>query len=135
MANISELRSGIKTNLSTITGLRVSDTIPDQINPPQAILSLTSIDYNKAMHRGATLYTFTLTVMVARQSERSGQAKLDSYVQSTGTSSIRNAVEIDRTLGGVAFDCTCPQVTSYGVTTIGDINYITGEFEIIVYAS
>lgn len=135
MADISSLRSGIKTNLSTITGLRVSDTIPDQINPPQAILSLSSVDFNKAMHRGATLYTFTLTVLVARQSERSGQAKLDTYVQSSGASSIKLAVESDRTLGGAAFDCICPQVTSYGVTTIGDINYLSGEFEILAYAS
>jgi hypothetical protein len=135
MANISELRSGIATNLSTISGLRVTDTIPDQINPPQAILSLSSVNFQQAMKRGLTLYTFTLTVLVARQSERSGQAKLDTYVQSTGANSIRNAVEIDRTLGGVAFDCTCSQVTSYGVTSIGEINYISGEFEILVYAS
>lgn len=135
MANISALRSGIAANLSTITGLRVSDTIPDQINPPQAILSLSSVSFDKAMHKGLTLYTFTLTVLVARQSERSGQAKLDAYVQSSGTSSIKLAVESDRTLGGAAYDCTCPQVTSYGVTTIGDINYISGEFEILAYAS
>jgi hypothetical protein len=76
-----------------------------------------------------------LTVLVARQSERSGQAKLDTYVQSTGASSIKNAVETDRTLSGAAYDCTCPSVTSYGVTTIGDNIYISGEFEILVYAS
>ena len=135
MANISALRSGIAANLSTISGLRVSDTVPDQINPPQAIVSLSSVSFDKAMHKGLTLYTFTLTVLVARQSERSGQAKLDTYVQSSGASSIKLAVESDRTLGGAAYDCTCPQVTSYGVTTIGDVNYISGEFQILAYAS
>jgi hypothetical protein len=135
MANISALRSGIKTNLSTIAGLRVSDTIPDQINPPQAILSLSSVSFDKAMNKGLTLYTFTLTVLVARQSERSGQAKLDAYVQSSGANSIKLAIESDRKLGGAAYDCTCPQVTSYGVTTIGDNIYISGEFEILAYAS
>ena len=135
MANISALRSGIAANLSTISGLRVSDTVPDQINPPQAIVSLSSVSFDKAMHKGLTLYTFTLTVLVARQSERSGQAKLDTYVQSSGASSIKLAIESDRTLGGAAYDCTCPQVTSYGVTTIGDVNYISGEFQILAYAS
>lgn len=135
MANISALRSGIATNLSTISGLRVTDTIPDQINPPQAILSLSGVSFDKAMHKGLTQYTFTLTVIVARQSERTGQAKLDSYVQSTGSNSIKLAVESDRTLGGAAYDCVVPQVTSYGVTTIGEINYISGEFEIVAYAS
>jgi hypothetical protein len=135
MANISALRAGIKTNVSAISGLRVSDTIPDQPNPPQAILSLDSVDYNKAMNRGAALYTFTLTVMVGRQSERTAQAKLDSFAQDTGSASIKLAVESDRTLGGVAFDCICPALTSYGVVTIGDVNYISGEFQILVYAS
>lgn len=135
MANIAALRSGIATNLSTISGLRVTDTIPDQINPPQAILSLSGVSFDKAMHKGLTQYTFTLTVIVARQSERTGQAKLDTYVQSTGSNSIKLAVESDRTLGGAAYDCTVPQVTSYGVTTIGEINYISGEFEIVAYAS
>jgi uncharacterized protein YqfA (UPF0365 family) len=135
MANIAALRSGIATNLSTISGLRVTDTIPDQINPPQAILSLSGVSFDKAMHKGLTQYTFTLTVIVARQSERTGQAKLDTYVQSTGSNSIKLAVESDRTLGGAAYDCVVPQVTSYGVTTIGEINYISGEFEIVAYAS
>lgn len=135
MADISALRAGIKANVSAISGLRVSDTIPDQPNPPQAILSLDTVEYDKAMHRGASLYSFTLMVMVGRQSERSAQAKLDSFAQATGSSSIKLAVESDRTLGGAAFDCICPSLTSYGVVTIGDVNYMSGEFQILVYAS
>jgi hypothetical protein len=38
MASITELRAGIKTNLATINGLRVSDYQPDNINPPVAIV-------------------------------------------------------------------------------------------------
>lgn len=135
MANISELRSGIATNLRTISGLRVTDTIPDQLNPPQAILGLTSVDFSKAMKQGLTTYTFTLTVIVARQSERNAQAKLDAFVQSTGTNSIKLAIESDRTLGGKAFDCYCPQMTSYGIIAIGDVNYMSSEFQILVHAS
>jgi hypothetical protein len=39
MAQISELRSGIATNLATITGLRTGATIPDNVNPPFAIIA------------------------------------------------------------------------------------------------
>jgi hypothetical protein len=135
LANIAELRAGIANNLKSITGIRVTDTIPDQINPPQAILGLDSVDYNKAMHNGLTTYSFTLTVIVARQSERNGQAKLDAFVQSTGSNSVKLAIESDRTLGGKAYDCFCPQMTSYGVVSIGDVNYMSGEFKILVHAS
>jgi hypothetical protein len=135
MANITNLRTGIKTNLQTISGLRVADTIPDQINPPVALVELQTVDFDKAMHHGTALYTFRVVVLVARQSERSGQNKLDSYVASTGSSSVKLALETDRTLSGYAFDCFCQGVTSYGVTSVGEVNYLSAEFQVLVYAS
>jgi hypothetical protein len=135
MANITNLRSGIKTNLQTITGLRVADTIPDQINPPIALVELQTVDFDKAMHHGTTAYNFRVVVLVARQSERSGQNKLDAYVASTGSASVKLAIESDRTLSVAAFDCFCQGVTSYGVTSVGEVNYLSAEFQVLVYAS
>ena len=47
MASISELRAGIKTNLATISGLRVSDFQPDSINPPVAIVFPIGVNYDE----------------------------------------------------------------------------------------
>lgn len=135
MASISDLRSGIATNLATISGLRVSATIPDQINPPIAIVELQSIDYDRSMHRANNIYTFRIVVLVARVSERSGQNKLDAYVASTGSSSIKTAMETDRTLGGAAHDSHLTQLSSYGVTAIGEVDYMSAEFQLLVHAS
>jgi hypothetical protein len=48
VASIAELRTGIATNLATISGLRTGSTIPDNVNPPFAIIAPASVDYHKA---------------------------------------------------------------------------------------
>lgn len=135
MANITDLRNGIAANLKTIPGLRVASTIPDQINPPQAVVSLDKIDYQRAFHRGLTEYTFKITVIVSRQSERNAQQNLDAYVASTGKYSVLEAMETDRTLGGSAFDLTLIGMDTYGSVSIGEVNYLSADFSVRVLAS
>ena len=114
MAQISQLRSGIATNLATITGLRTGSTIPDNVNPPFAIISPSSVDYHKSFANGLSTYNFTVTLVVGRVSERTAQNSLDAYCSPTGSSSIRVAVESDRTLSGYAFDCVVSGMRNYG---------------------
>jgi len=52
MASISDIRAGIATNLATITGLRTAAEIPDNPNPPVAIVSLDSVNYDRAYAKG-----------------------------------------------------------------------------------
>lgn len=131
---ISDLRDGIAKNLKTIPGLRVVATLPDQVNPPLAMIGLDRINYQKAMHRGLTEYTFKITVVVGRQSERNAQALLDQYVASDGTNSILDALETDRTLGGVAADSFMNSLDAYGSVVIGEVNYLSAEFTLQVFA-
>ena len=134
MASISELRSGIKTNLATITGLRVSDFQPDNINPPVAIVFPISLNYDETFHRGMQTYTFSVQVIVGRQSERSAQNSIDSYCSSTGSNSIKLAIESDKTLNGKAFDLRVTDMRNYGELTVGEVNYLSAEFVVLCYA-
>ena len=134
MASISELRSGIKTNLATISGLRVSDFQPDNINPPVAIVFPVSLNYDEAFHRGMQTYTFSIQVIVGRQSERSAQNSIDSYCSSTGSNSIKLAIESDKTLNGKAFDLRVTDMRNYGELTVGEVNYLSAEFIVLCYA-
>ena len=93
MALITELRTAIATNLGTITGLRTSPEMPDNPNPPIALVRPTSVDYNQAFAKGMTLYRFSVVVVVGRVAEKTAQRSLDAYCSSTGSSSIKNAVE------------------------------------------
>lgn len=130
--SLADIRAGLAANLATISGLRVSAEIPDQPNPPQAVVMLNSARYNQAMHNGFTEYNFSVMVLVGRVSERTAQRLLDAYV-SPGAQSIKAAVESDRTLSGAAFDCRVSELTDIS-TVVLEQTYLTANFTVIVQA-
>jgi hypothetical protein len=134
MANLSELRTGLATNLATVSGLRTAATIPDNPNPPIAIISPDSIGYDSTFGRGMQEYRFTVTVLVGLVSERSSQNKIDGYCSSTGSSSIKLAVESDKSLGGKAFDVRVSEMRTYSSVSVGDVKYLAAEFIVLCYA-
>jgi len=134
MASITELRAGIKANLATINGLRVSDYQPDSINPPVAIVFPVSLNYDETFHRGMQTYTFAVQVIVGRVSERTGQSTIDSYCSTTGSNSIKLAIESDKTLSGKAFDLRVTDMRNYGELLVGEVNYLSAEFVVLCYA-
>ena len=135
MASIAELRTALGTNIATILGLRVSDFIPDNPNPPIAIVQFDRAQYHLDMGNGMTEYTFVVQVIVGRADERTAQRNLDSYCSSTGSSSVLLAVESDRTLNGKAFDCVVTEMSSYGPVLVNDTTYLGAEFQVRVLAS
>ena len=135
MALISELRTGLAANLATITGLRTTATVPDNPNPPIAIILPQGVEYDNTFGRGMNTYTFAVTVIVGRVSERSGQNALDAYVSSTGTASIKLAIESDKTLNGKAFDLRVTDSRNYGELTVGEVTYLSAEFTVLCYAN
>jgi hypothetical protein len=136
MATVSELRTGIATNLATIAGLRTAATVPDQINPPIAVVMPNSITYDLAFARsGGDEYEFLVMVIVGRVDERSAQNKLDAYCSGSGASSIKTAIEKDKTLGGKAFDCRVSSLRGYQQVTVGDVVYLSAEFVVQVFSA
>lgn len=134
MTSIADLKAGLANNLKTITNLRTSDTLPEQVNPPFAIVAFNTIDYDTTFRRGLDTYTFTITVVVGRADARTGQNALDAYCASSGTYSVKSAIELDRSLGGKANDCRVTGLSNYGNLTIGEINYLAAEWAVTVVA-
>lgn len=134
MSSISELRTGLAKNLQTIKSLRVVETLPDVVNPPMAMIGLSKVAYNQQNQRSMSLYTFQVTVVVGRVSERTAQKALDVLV-APGAGSIKYAIEVDRTLGGTAFDVFVPELSAIGAMSVNGIDYFSAEFSVQVYAS
>jgi hypothetical protein len=134
LTNISQIRTGLATNLATIPGLRVSAELPDSPNPPIAIVNLEGIEYDQAMMQGLTLYNFGISVIVGRAAEREMQRKLDTYLQISGSQSVKLAIESDRTLGGVIQDLRVTNSSSIGSIIINDQTYLAAEFTVTVFA-
>ena len=88
MTSITELRTGIATNLSSITGLRNSATIPDDPKPPIAVVQPNSIQFDTSFGRGLDTYEFTVTVIVGRVDDRTAQNTLDGFCNPSGALSV-----------------------------------------------
>lgn len=96
----SQVRDGLKTRLLTISGLRAYDLIPDTVTPPAAVVGQLDFTFDIDNARGLDQAQVDVLVIVQRFSERSGQDLLDLYLSGSGNSSIKAAIEGDRTLGG-----------------------------------
>ena len=78
---------------------------------PALIVASYTADYDLVMGDG-TNYEFEILVIVGRQVDRSFQEQIDSYLQPSGSTSIKQAVEGDPTLGGVASYAAVRNVSS-----------------------
>jgi len=131
---IKDMRAGIAKNLrDNIPGLRVSETIPDQPNPPMAVISLETVNYDQTFQRGMTEYLFTVSVLAGRVSERTAQARLDSYID-PGSATIKTAIESDKSLGGKVFDVRVSEMSNIGAVNLGETIYLGADFSVQVYA-
>ena len=133
MASITDLRAGLATRLGTISGLRTTTETPDTISPPIAIVNVANVNYDRTFQRGLDEFNFVITVIVGRVGERSAQRLLDSYVSTTGTSSVKLAVESDRTLGGKCDSIRVTDMRNYGSLVIGEITFLAAEFNVVVF--
>jgi hypothetical protein len=131
--SIQEIRQGLATNIGTISGLRTSVTIPDNPNPPIAVISLNSVTYDRAFAGGLVENNFTVTVIASRASERWAQRTLDAYT-STGSDSVKEAIESDKTLGGSAFDVRVTEMSNIGTVSLGEVTYLAADFAVVVYS-
>lgn len=129
------MREGIAANLATIPGLRTSAFIPDNPTPPIAVVAPSRVEFDNAMHRGMDSLTFDVTVIAVRSSERSAQRVLDSYCDSAGPTSVKAAIQTDRTLGGAAFDCRVTEMSGYGPLLVGEVSYLSATFTVVVIAN
>jgi hypothetical protein len=115
MATLTSIRSGLKTRLETISGLDVYDYVPDWFEPPMALIMPPEIiDYDVTMSRGADRYEIPVVLYVTKIDAETSQDDLDSYLASSGSTSVKAAVEGDGTLGGAAMDTRVISAGDYG---------------------
>ena len=135
MATLTGIRQGIGTALESITSLTVKDYVPDSIEPPTAVVGVVeNIVYDSTMARGSDTYTIPIFLYVSRVDAQDSQETLDAYLAPTGSSSIKQAVESDTSLGGVCDSVRVVEADNYGVYNINNINYLGVEFEVEIIA-
>lgn len=130
----SSLQEALGMQLAMIPGLRVADHLPEQINPPMAVVQLQTVTYHRAMKGGLSEWQFTISLIAGRMGDRPAQRQLDAWMSYDGNQSVREAIESDRTLGGNCSTLKVADMISVRPLSLGDAAYITCEFNVIVHA-
>jgi hypothetical protein len=133
-ATFSGLRTALATQLATIRSLRTAATVPDNPAPPVAVVVPVNVEYDTSFGRGMDTYTFSVLLIVGRMSERSAQTTLDAYINPTGATSIKAAINADPTLGGACQSARVTNMVNYGSLIVGDTEYLSADFQITIYA-
>lgn len=129
----STVRTALKTRLQTISGLRVFDYVPDSANIPTnnafAVVGQLNLNYDFTIARGYDQATCTITVVVGRMSEKDGQSRLDGLLASTGSTSIKTAIEGDKTLGGAVQTLRVVSAIA-GTLSSANIDYLSYQYSV-----
>ena len=130
--NPTPVRAGLATAIDSIAGLRVFDYVPDSIAPPAAVIEPVEVEFDEAMVRGLDKYRAYVLVIVGRMSERGAADRLDNYLAGSGVSSVKAAIEADRTLGGA---CDTLQVTDANprTVTVSGVDMLAYRFGVDIY--
>lgn len=89
----SQLREGFATALRQIHGLTVSTTQTSNVQPPHAIITLPSGQYDSTMGRGSDQLSLQVVVYITRADDPVGLELLDDYVAGHGSRSIKAVLE------------------------------------------
>lgn len=131
--NPGTVRTNLKTALSTITGMRIFDYVPDSTNIPTnnafAIVGQLTMNYDFTLNRGFDSASCQIIIVVGRMSEKDGQSRLDGLLASSGSTSIKAAVEADKTLGG-AVQTLRVVSASPGTITSANIDYLSYQYSV-----
>ena len=133
-ATVSQVADGIKTRLATISGLRTFSYQPEQVNPPVAFPVVESVEFHGAFGGGDVRMRFGVFVIVGRYLDRVAHANLDGYLSYSGATSLRAAIEGDRTLGGVANTLILENGLSVSALSVAEAEFLQVSFSLLVHA-
>jgi hypothetical protein len=101
VASVVALREQLRVRLDTIDGLRTYAVMPAKPEPPAASVALRSAQFDRDLD-GNSLFTFDVWVYVNPADLTRAQSALDAYLGTTGSQSVKAAIEADQSLGGTA---------------------------------
>ena len=135
MTSLAAIRDAVKATLGALTDVNVYDFVPDNPSMPAICVAPTSADFDTAFGRGQDTWEFELIVLTARGSDRAGQDKMDSLVTGAGTSSIRQAIFQNQTLGSVVDSAHVAGLIDYRPTDVAGVSVYSARLRLIVHTS
>jgi len=137
MADLDQIRIAVADAVATIVGVQSNAYMISAPTPPCFFVQPGEVDYNTTMQGGTYRWELVLTGLASLGSTDVGAQKiLDRWLARTGPSSVRAAIESDRTLGGVVQEVEVPSASGYRIYQRDGSGGVAlgAEWTVIVYA-
>jgi hypothetical protein len=138
MASVDQIREALKTTIeANVSGMHVYKYVPEAANvlPCVVVIPFTG-DFAQAMGRGLDQWIFDLLILVSASDDQVRQAELDAYVTGAGSSSVRQAIYNNKTLGRTDCDAYVSEMTEYGMRfPVAEIEHIGARLKLIVHTT
>ena len=119
-ATLAEIRAGLATRLDTIPGVNVSAYMMDVPRDlTLQVMGPDQVEYDQAGMRGHDNWTFIIQGFSGSPSSQAAQVNLDEWLSPSGANSVKEAVEGDRSLGGIVEDCVVRTSSGYRRYEVG----------------
>lgn len=136
MAQLSELREALAANLSSMPDCQVSAYVLANPTPPVVHVAPAGTEYDLTFGRGLDTFRFTVQGIVGTPSDIGAQQRLDRWLAAEGVESIKQLVESDKRLGGLAQDTRVVSVGPYTVVVLeGKGQMLMAEWTVEVLAT
>lgn len=131
---MKQIREGLAGRLGTIAGWQVSAWMLSSPTPPCMYVVPGETSYDLAMQRGLDGQEMRIVALAGLSSEIGAQLKLDELLAKSGATSLKAAVEGDRTLAGVVSDLLVTGASGYRTyAQPGGQAYLGCEWAVTVY--
>lgn len=126
-ATLAQIRTGLANALAVIPDVQVSAYLLDRPEPPTLmVVGPSEITPHRAMANGLAEWTITVQGFVGAVADRGSHVRLDLWLDESGTTSVRAAIEADPSLGGVVQSTVVTSISGYGKANLPDRAEVLG---------
>lgn len=136
MATIGECAIALAEQIGTATGLRTTDYVPEDLDPPFLFVAFDRLRI-VTMSAGSVDLFLDCVVFTSRASDRVGQRALYEYLSLQAPKSVVAAIMADTTLGlaGVSCSPASDDIRSLGVDEVAAYGYFGGVVPVLITTS
>lgn len=129
--SIASVRTALATALRTISDLKVSEYITDELTPPHAMFDY-AIEPHMVFARGADVYRFNVKVFANRSSDTASQKYLDLLRDPSTAGGLIQTIEEDATLDAAVDYARVTSVGEIQIANVGGAEYLMIEAQVEV---
>ena len=113
MADHETIRAALAASLGVLKGVQAHPYVLGDPTPPTIYVFPGDTEYDKAAARGLDRVEYTVRALSGAVGDIAAQRTLDKFLANSGPSSVKAALEKDRTLGGVVQTLRVTRHTGY----------------------